>query len=137
MTPLTGNNIRYISPLTGNTIRYMSPLTGTNIRYISPFTDSINNSKKYAKITNEAIRIRIQPSKPKREITNNTNTQNTKITYGQPSEQLILQVNGKISIMLYNQNLKYIVVLPSERCVLFYFLIKGHGNQLRSFRDGH
>ena len=36
----------------------------------------------------EAIRTQIQPSKPKREITNITNSQNTKRTYGQPSEQL-------------------------------------------------
>ena len=36
----------------------------------------------------EAIRTQLQPSKPKREITNITNSQNTKITYGQPSEQL-------------------------------------------------
>ena len=38
----------------------------------------------------EAIRIQLQPSKPKREIhvTNITNSQDTKITYGQPSEQL-------------------------------------------------
>ena len=36
----------------------------------------------------EAIRTRIQPSKPKREITNITNSQNTKRTYGQPSEQI-------------------------------------------------
>ena len=36
----------------------------------------------------EAIRTKLQPSKPKREITNITNSQNTKITYGQPSEQL-------------------------------------------------
>ena len=33
----------------------------------------------------EAIRNQIQPSKPKREITNYTNIQNTKRTYGQPS----------------------------------------------------
>ena len=31
---------------------------------------------------------RKEPSKPKREITNITNSQNTKRTYGQPSEQL-------------------------------------------------
>ena len=37
----------------------------------------------------KAIRTQIQPSKPKREITNITNSQNTKRTYGQPSEQLI------------------------------------------------
>ena len=36
----------------------------------------------------EAIRAQIQPSKPKREITNITNSQNTKITYGQLSGQL-------------------------------------------------
>ena len=36
----------------------------------------------------EAIRTQIQPSKPKREITKITNSQNTKRTYGQPSEQL-------------------------------------------------
>ena len=37
---------------------------------------------------NEAIRTQIQPSKPKWEITNITIIQNTKRTYGQPSEQL-------------------------------------------------
>ena len=36
----------------------------------------------------EAIRTQIQPSKPKRDINNITNNQNTKRTYGQPSEQL-------------------------------------------------
>ena len=36
----------------------------------------------------EAIRIQIQPSKPKWEIANITNSQNTKTTNGQPSEQL-------------------------------------------------
>ena len=36
----------------------------------------------------EAIRTQIQPSKPKREITNITNSQNTKRIYGQSSEQL-------------------------------------------------
>ena len=36
----------------------------------------------------EAIRTQLQPSKPKREITNITNSQNTNITYDQPSEQL-------------------------------------------------
>ena len=36
----------------------------------------------------EAIRTQIQPSKPKWEITSITNSQNTKRTYGQPSEQL-------------------------------------------------
>ena len=36
----------------------------------------------------EAIRTQIQLSKLKREITSITNSQNTKRTYGQPSEQL-------------------------------------------------
>ena len=36
----------------------------------------------------EAIRTQIQPSKPKREITKITNSQNTKRTYGQRSAQL-------------------------------------------------
>ena len=36
----------------------------------------------------EATRNQIQPSKPKREIANVTNSQNTKRTYSQPSEQL-------------------------------------------------
>ena len=38
----------------------------------------------------EAIRTQIQPSKPKREITNITNRQNTKRTYGEPSKQLAI-----------------------------------------------
>ena len=37
----------------------------------------------------EAIRTQLQPSKSKREITNITSSQNTKRTYGQPSEQLL------------------------------------------------
>ena len=36
----------------------------------------------------EAIRTQIKPSNPKREITNITNSQNTKITYGQKSEHI-------------------------------------------------
>ena len=36
----------------------------------------------------ETIRTQIQPSKPKREITYITKSQNTKRTYGEPSEQL-------------------------------------------------
>ena len=36
----------------------------------------------------EAIRTKIEPSRPKREITKIANSQNTKRTYGQPSEQL-------------------------------------------------
>ena len=42
----------------------------------------------------EAIRTQIQPSKPKWEITNITNIQNTKRTYGQPSEQLFPNRSG-------------------------------------------
>ena len=38
----------------------------------------------------EAIRTKTKHIKPKREITNITNSQNTKRTYGQPSEQLFL-----------------------------------------------
>ena len=36
----------------------------------------------------EAIRIQIQPSKPKWEIADITNSQNTERTNGQPTEQL-------------------------------------------------
>ena len=36
----------------------------------------------------EAIRTKIERSKPKREITKIANSQNTKRIYGQPSEQL-------------------------------------------------
>ena len=36
----------------------------------------------------EALKTQIQPSKPKREITKITNSQNTKRTCSQPSEQL-------------------------------------------------
>ena len=36
----------------------------------------------------EAIRTQTRPSKPKRETSSFTNSQNTKRTYGQPSEQL-------------------------------------------------
>ena len=39
----------------------------------------------------EAVSTQIQPSKPKREITNFTNSQNTKRTYGSLSEQLFTQ----------------------------------------------
>ena len=39
----------------------------------------------------EAFRTQIQPSGPKQEITNITNSQSTKRTYGQPSEQLFIQ----------------------------------------------
>ena len=42
----------------------------------------------------EAIRTQIWPSKPKWEITNITNSQNTKRTYGQPSEQVFFRKGG-------------------------------------------
>ena len=38
---------------------------------------------------NGALRTQLQPSKPKREITDITHSQNTKRTYGQPSEQVV------------------------------------------------
>ena len=41
------------------------------------------------RLVTEAIRTQIKPTKPKREVTNITNSQNTKRTYGQPSEQLL------------------------------------------------
>ena len=40
----------------------------------------------------EAIRTQLQPSKPKREITNITNSQNRKITYGQPGAAISQKV---------------------------------------------
>ena len=40
----------------------------------------------------EAIRIQIQPSKPKREITKITKSQNTMRTYGQPREQFFPKI---------------------------------------------
>ena len=36
----------------------------------------------------EAIRTQLKPSKPRREVTNITNSRNTKRSYGQPSEYL-------------------------------------------------
>ena len=39
----------------------------------------------------EAVRTQIQTSKQNREIIKITNSQNTKRTYGQPSEQLFFQ----------------------------------------------
>ena len=44
--------------------------------------------KEYAKIRNWSNQIPTPALKPKRVITNITNSQNTKITYGKPSEQL-------------------------------------------------
>ena len=51
--------------------------------------EKVNDSKKYAKRSGtDAIRNRIQPSRTKRDITNITNSHDTKRTYGQPSKQL-------------------------------------------------
>ena len=55
--------------------------------YIYPITD-INKVKQMQRTGTEAIRTQLQPSKPKREITKIANSQNTKITYGQPSDHL-------------------------------------------------
>ena len=52
------------------------------------FTISSVKVKSIHRPGTEAFRTQIQPSKPKREITKITNSQNTKRTYGQPSEQL-------------------------------------------------
>ena len=48
-------------------------------------------SKKYAKIRNRSNQNPNPAPNQKREITNTTNSQNTKRTYGQPSEQLFLK----------------------------------------------
>ena len=48
----------------------------------------IRKVKRMQRSETEAIRTQIQPSKPKREITKITNSQNTKRSYGQPSDQL-------------------------------------------------
>ena len=53
------------------------------------FTITVMKVNSMQRSGTEAIRTQIQPSKPKREITNITNSQNKKITYGQPSEQLV------------------------------------------------
>ena len=47
--------------------------------------------KRMQRSETEAISTQLHPSKPKREINDITNSQNTKITYGQPSEQLFFQ----------------------------------------------
>ena len=60
----------------------------TTIRNHSLYHTSGGIVRKYKKSGTEVIRTQIQPSKPKQEITNITNRQNAKRTYGQPSEQL-------------------------------------------------
>ena len=54
----------------------------------SCLTYAVLTCKIMQKSGTEAIRTQLQPSKPKREITNITNSQNTNRTYCQPSEQL-------------------------------------------------
>ena len=59
--------------------------------YTETYTKSLANLavkfkvKRMQRSGTEAVRTKLQPSKPKRKI---TNSQNTKRTYGQPSEQL-------------------------------------------------
>ena len=64
----------------------------------------------------EAIRTQIQPSNPKRDITNITNSQTTKRTHGQPSEQFF-QKGGH-----------------SETKRLFYFIMTHPRPSKRQFR---
>ena len=59
------------------------------LEYGSSVWDPHTKKKSMQRSGTEAIRTQIQPSKPKREITNIPNSQNTKRTYGQTSEQLI------------------------------------------------
>ena len=64
------------------------------IRNRTPITMQLANGESIQKVIRmqrpgtEANRTQIQPSKPKRETNKITNNQNTKRTYGQPSEQL-------------------------------------------------
>ena len=44
----------------------------------------------------EAIRTQIQPSQPKRELTKITNSENTKRTYGQPSNLKYILVHSQL-----------------------------------------
>ena len=48
----------------------------------------LKSAKSIQRSRTEAIRTQIKPSKPTWEITKITKSQNTKRTYGQPSEQL-------------------------------------------------
>ena len=75
----------------------------------------IRNSKKDAKTRGtEAIRTQIQPLKPKREITKITNSQNTKRTYGQPSEQLF---SKKVEDLLISRS-AFVLFERSQKVVL-------------------
>ena len=69
-----------------------TPKTGfltTRLKFCGP--RNLVEVKSMQRPGNEAIRTQIQPSKPKQEITKITNSQNTKRTYGQTSEQLFLK----------------------------------------------
>ena len=74
------------------TCSYMCKFTAKRQEKRSEFWVHANRSilwvKSMQRSGTEATRTQIQPSKPKREITNITNSQNTKRTYGQPNEQL-------------------------------------------------
>ena len=63
------------------------PVSNNKFSLVTPNTLS-TKVKSMQRSGTEAIRTQLQPSKSKREITNITNSQKTKITYGQPSEQL-------------------------------------------------
>ena len=76
----------------------------------------------------EAIRTHLQPSKLKREITNITNSQNTKRIYSQPSEQLFPKMwplsdrndtKSKTKIVIYLVTL----LILTHFVGLFYFCI--------------
>ena len=74
----------------------------------------------------EAIRARIQLSKPKQEISNITNSQNTKRTYGQPIEQLfpILEKEGQVSVVKVNfVSPQYLFIDSSKAVVLLLLLL--------------
>ena len=62
--------------------------TGKHVRVVYVYAHFyIVKVKSMQRSGTEATRTPIKPSKPTHEITN-TNSQNKKITYGQPSEQL-------------------------------------------------
>ena len=79
--------------------------------YASAFTRKVEDERS----GNEEIRTKIQPSKPKRNITKITNSQNTKRTYGQPSELLKIKVYcTRRKIVLVNHWFSKVLVIT--RC---------------------
>ena len=96
---------------------------------------SVLKVKSMQKSETEAIRTQIQPSKPKREITKITNSQNTKRTYGQPNEQLFPKscVTPKLSTF----KLKPLIssFLKLYLWLLFNFLISDSFGPLSSLSD--